>query len=331
MLSKPLLTVAIPAYNVEKTLEKAVDSIVSSGNSKIVEILIVNDGSTDDTKTVASVLAAKHHNIKVINKSNGGHGSTINSAIAVSSGKYFRLLDGDDWFDKKLFADFLKRLKEEKADLVLCDHMEINNVTGKIVVTKNYNKLTKYAMKNLDDIVFPEFGPLLSNSTIKTSILKSAGFKIDENCYYVDQEYNLLCYMRSNTAVIYDCPAYQYLLGQDGQSMNVDSLKKNVLSHEKVCLRLLSEYTKNKNVLSSTKRSYIEKKMIIPLCHLQYTIAINYCASKKAFLSFDKKLANFPEFYNAPGVAGSILKLHRKTKGATIRFDSLLKRLSPKH
>jgi len=331
MVSKnPLLTVAIPAYNVADFLSEAVWSLSPDKFDNELEVLIVNDGSTDKTREIAESLAENFPNVSVVNKRNGGHGSTINTAIELASGKYFKLLDGDDWFETAVFKKFMTRLKQEDADLILCEHVEVFQKTGKRKVTSFYKEFEKNKIFDTDVVVFREFGVLLPNTTIKTSLLKKAGFRFDENCYYVDQEYNLICYVEAKTVAFYDCPIYQYRLEREGQSMERSGLVKNVVSHEKVCLRLIREFEKRVEVLPKNKISYLREKMIIPLCHLQYTITINYSRSRSLFLSFDKKLAAYPDFYNDPGIAGTILKLHRKTRGLTVLFDTVLKRLGEK-
>ena len=81
MSKSPLLSIVIPAYNVEFFLEETVSSVANSRHSNEIEILIVNDGSTDNTKVIAEKLTQKYNCVKVINKTNGGHGSTINAGI----------------------------------------------------------------------------------------------------------------------------------------------------------------------------------------------------------------------------------------------------------
>ena len=319
-----ILTVAIPAYNVEKFLEVAVLSVAKYSS---VEVLIVDDGSTDGTSKIADVLANQFKNVSVIHKKNGGHGSTINAAIAKASGKYFKLLDGDDWFDKESFGAFLNHLKSETADLVLNEHIEEHMQRKKSVATRFYAGLQKDVSLNLADIKFKTYGPILPNTTIRTSILKAANFKIDEHCFYVDQEYNFICYVGAETCIIYDIPIYHYRLEQDTQSVARGGYIKNVASHRRVCERLLREYSTVAKNIAPAKLLYIEKKVIVPLCNLQYDIAIRYCRSRKEFLLFDQILAKHPYFYKHPGVAGNIISLHRKTRGLSLFLDGVLNRI----
>lgn len=324
-VERPLLTIAIPAFNVEKYIVECLSSFKNYGPD-LLEILVINDGSTDGTKNVVQSLMEKSHIIKLINQPNGGHGATINTAIAKARGKYFKLLDGDDWFDNKQFNLFLKKLQNESADLILTEHIEILQKSQKQTTSHYYDNIKPNIIFDLDSIRFKKYGPTLPNTTVKTSILKQAHFKIDEHCYYVDQEYDFIVYTYSQTIIKYDATPYCYRLEQEGQSMSPSSLAKNVSSHERIILRLIKETEKNTN-LHDNRIEHLYNNIIIPLCNLQYEITIKYCHSKKDFLSFDAKLKKYPKIYNNPLVAGNIIKIHRKTNGLSLPLDSLLSRL----
>lgn len=330
MHKKPLLTIGIPAYNVELYLEETILSIVRTKYQNLIEILIINDGSTDETLEVSERLALQYSSVKVINKTNGGHGSAINSAIQHATGKYFRLLDGDDWFDTMEFDKYLEKLQNETSDIVFTDLMECFIKTGLKRPVSYYSHLPEYTKLQLDDMVFPEWGPMLPTTTIKTKLLKDFNLKIDENCFYVDQEYNLACYLAAKNAIYYPFMIYQYRLEREGQSMEKTSLIRNVNSHETVCKRLLSIYKKFANTLSPTRQQYLSSKVIVPMCHMQYMIAIEWCKSRKHFLSFDNALKKYPNFYNNPGIAGTLTNFHRKTKGLFIKFDTPIRNLAEK-
>ncbi len=100
-----LLTIVVPAYNVEKYIKNCLDSFIDLSVLRSLEILIVDDGSTDSTASLAHTYEQKYpYSFKVLSKENGGHGSTINYAIPRATGKYFKVVDGDDWLDKSLSA-----------------------------------------------------------------------------------------------------------------------------------------------------------------------------------------------------------------------------------
>lgn len=331
MKRKPLLTIGIPAYNVELYIEDTVLSVAKSKNHDKLEILIINDGSSDQTLEIANRLAREHDCVKVVNKSNGGHGSAINAAIQNANGKYFRLLDGDDWFNTTEFDNYLEKLKNEKNDIIFTDLTECFIKSNLNRPVSYYSHLSPFTDLELDNVEFPEWGPMLPTTTIKTSLLKKFGLRIDEKCFYVDQEYNLACYLSAKTAIYYPFMIYQYRLEREGQSMEKTSLIKNVSSHEQVCRKLLAVYHQHLPNMSPLRQKYISDRVIIPMCHMQYMIATEWCKSKKHFSSFDNTLKNYPTFYNNPGIAGTLTKFHRKTKGYFIKLDPIIRKMADKH
>lgn len=331
MKQKPLLTIGIPAYNVELYIEDTVISVAKSKYQNKLEILIINDGSSDHTLSVATRIAQEHSCIKVIDKPNGGHGSAINAALKHATGKYFRLLDGDDWFNTDEFDNYLEKLESEDADIVFTDLVECFIKSHINRPVSYYSHLPSFTKLQLDNTEFTEWGPMLPTTTIKTSLLKQFKLKIDEKCFYVDQEYNLACYLSAKTAIYYPFMIYQYRLGREGQSMEKASLIKNVASHEQVCRRLLAVYHQHLPNISQTRQDYISNRVIIPMCHMQYMIAAEWCKSKKHFLSFDNTLKKYPTFYQHPGIAGTLTKFHRKTNGYFLKLDPVIRKMAYKH
>ena len=90
-----ILTITIPSYNVEAYIAATLDTMVTINNLDLLEILVVNDGSKDNTVAVAQQYVDKYPNsVRIIDKENGGHGSTINAGIREATGKYFKVVDG---------------------------------------------------------------------------------------------------------------------------------------------------------------------------------------------------------------------------------------------
>lgn len=99
-----ILTVTVPMYNVESYIDQCLKSFVVPGAEEKLEVLVVNDGSPDHSRDIAQKYTEKYPSIfRIIDKENGGHGSTINRGIEEAKGKYFKVVDGDDWWIGKLF------------------------------------------------------------------------------------------------------------------------------------------------------------------------------------------------------------------------------------
>ena len=106
-----LLSIAIPCYNSQDYMGKCIESLLAGGEE--VEILVVNDGSSDRTAQIADEYAAKYPTIvKAIHQENGGHGSAVNAGIRNATGLYFKVVDSDDWVNKEAYIEILKTLYE---------------------------------------------------------------------------------------------------------------------------------------------------------------------------------------------------------------------------
>lgn len=102
------LTITVPCFNSEDYLERCLDSLVIGGEN--VEIIIVNDGSTDRTGEIAEQYARQFPKIvTVVHKENGGHGSGVNAGLALATGMYFKVVDSDDWLEADAYRALLKK------------------------------------------------------------------------------------------------------------------------------------------------------------------------------------------------------------------------------
>lgn len=235
-----LLTVSIAAYNVERYLEQCLDSLNDERYRDDIEVLIIDDGSTDRTRDIAMKYSVSYPQTFVyVSKENGGHGSTINKGIELAVGKYFRVIDGDDWVDREEFNSYVQNLKNTNSDVVLTQHVEVYK-DKEIVISliKRMNVKTTYNVNDAQGIERITLHML----TVKTNILKNNNVFITENCFYVDVEYVFNSLMYSKTVMYLDFPVYMYRLGESGQSVNKNNMKKNIHMQEIVAMNLMHMY-----------------------------------------------------------------------------------------
>jgi glycosyltransferase involved in cell wall biosynthesis len=136
-----LLTAAIPCYNSAAYMRKAIESLLVAGEE--IEIIIVNDGSKDDTAKIAEEYVSKYPTIiKAIHQENGGHGAAVNAGLRAASGLYYKVVDSDDWLDPDAFVKVIKVLKEIVAEGQPLDMMIANYVYEK--VSENSQKVIDY-------------------------------------------------------------------------------------------------------------------------------------------------------------------------------------------
>ena len=324
-----LLTVAIPSYNVQNFIRNSVFSLINNELSHKLEVLIVNDGSKDETAKLGKELEelTKVNGksiVKLVDKENGGHGSTINKGIELARGKYFKLMDGDDYFDTEELLKLIKILENEESDIILNNYVEDKAPECVKNVVKHYEFMLPGVQYQLEDLCyegygFNKWGPLLSTSTYKTQMLKDGNFKISENCFYVDMELNTFAFINAKTIVYYPLDIYVYYIGRAGQSISRDSYTRNYKHHETVTLRILKEVYSN-NKISEIKKEYLINKIIIPLVEAQYYITTEYLDDNKPFKFFDSEIAKYNDIYNAPLAVKKRTKFHRKTNGRFIKL-----------
>ncbi len=124
--SLPKITVVIPAYNIEKLLEKCVDSVAEQDYPKDkFEIFIVDDGSTDSTGALCDKLSAKYDNVTALHKENGGSSSARNLGIEHATGDYIGFVDSDDFVDPHMYSTLVEAAIRNNADMVQVSRDEI--------------------------------------------------------------------------------------------------------------------------------------------------------------------------------------------------------------
>lgn len=221
-----LLSIAIPCYNSSAYMRNCIDSLLPGGED--VEIIIVNDGSKDNTPDIAEEYRERFPSIiKVINKENGGHGSAVNSGIENATGLYFKVVDSDDWVNQSAYIQILNTLKELVKDGKTIDMLISNFVYEKEgekrkKVMKYHHALPQNRVFTWNDVKHFRTGQyILMHSVIyRTNLLRECGLKLPEHTFYVDNifVFNPLPYVK--TMYYLDVNFYRYYIGRADQSVN---------------------------------------------------------------------------------------------------------------
>lgn len=299
-----LLSIIIPAYNMEQYLRHALESCIVQDEElkKTYEVIVVNDGSKDTTSIIAEEYARKYRNIfRVINKENGGYGSALNVGIETACGKYYKVLDADDWYDTNGLQEFLRSLENTDCDMIMTDFTTVNEKNGKI-------ERHSYSLK--ENVVFGfENKAALSHPLVmhalcwRTAILKDNHIKITEQCFYTDTEYVLYPLPYIETVIYYPISLYQYRIGREGQSMSLEGMAKHAGDLERV-IRNINTYFGagiNKNntlikwkiadvymgyinflwLLPCSKQNKAKLKLMLEECRDRYPDGFHYYENKK--------------------------------------------------
>lgn len=259
-----ILTVAIPCYNSQDYMRHAVESVLVGGED--VEILIINDGSLDDTGKIADELEQEYPGIiRAIHQENGGHGEAVNAGIRNAKGLYFKVLDSDDWLDREALVKVMEKLRSFIREGRLVDMFLANYVYEKPSVHKH--KAIRY------EGVFPQekiFGwsdikkfkisqNILMHSVIyRTQMLLDCSLELPKHTFYVDNifVYTPLPYVK--TMYYMDVDLYRYFIGRDDQSVNEKVMMGRIDQQIKVNKLMIDAHDLNK-IKNKKLRDYMVK------------------------------------------------------------------------
>lgn len=221
-----VLSVAIPCYNSEAYMKRAIDSVLPGGED--VEIIIVNDGSKDRTQEIAEEYEKEYPDVvRVVNQENGGHGEAVNAGLRHATGLYYKVLDSDDWFNEDALHKILEKLKELIESGEGLDLMISNYVYEKL--EKNKQKVIDYrSCLPLEKVFgwgevgrFKNSQNILMHSVIyRTKLLRECGMELPKHTFYVD---NIFVYQPLpfvNKMYYLDVDFYRYYIGREDQSVN---------------------------------------------------------------------------------------------------------------
>lgn len=271
MKTEKQLTIAIPAYNAGRYIKKCLASMVDI--DKRLEIIVINDGSTDDTeKTVQAFMQKYPDEIRLISKENGGHGSGINVAIQYATGRYFKVVDADDWIIGSNLPLLLDELEKTSTDVIITGYHTINIKNGKSLA---YSCQCEYAGKeiNMQQLikVYDDIASCCSFHGLlyRTEFYQGIAVKLSEGVFYEDQEYAILPFAHLNTILILPIFFYQYQIGNDKQSVAFHNQVKRIKDIETVIDNIL-KYRRDNGPLKAECEEYFLKKLS--------TVVISYFA-----------------------------------------------------
>ena len=243
-----LLTIAIPCYNSQDYMEHAVRTALVGGDD--VEIILVDDGSKDDTAKIADRLEREHPGIvRAIHQENGGHGCAVNTGLANATGIYYKVLDSDDWFDGDSLLQVLDVLRGFVQEGIGVDMLLANYVYEKPSVRKH--KAIRYEGVLPENQVFgwsdiKKFkisqNILMHSVVYRTKLLRDCGLELPKHTFYVDNifVYHPLPFVKTMYYINVDL--YRYFIGRDDQSVNEEIMIGRIDQQLKVNKIMIDDY-----------------------------------------------------------------------------------------
>ena len=247
-----ILSIIIPTYNMAALLPRCLDSLTASGVLDDLDILVVNDGSTDSSRAVAYSYAERYpQSIKVVDKKNGNYGSTINAALPLAVGEYVKVLDADDWFDSQALAKYVAELKSlEQGVDVSVTHFLMIHEGGRTETVKyqNYGRepYTYGKVYNLDKVLGDGFIRyfLMHSLTYRTQLLRDHGYRQTEGISYTDIQWSSYPFFWAGSIVFHDLVVYRYNMDREGQTMDPAVIRKSLPQLERMTMDLMDFYRK---------------------------------------------------------------------------------------
>lgn len=314
-----ILTIGIPVYNMERYLDRCLSSVTAIPNLDKVEIIVVNDGSKDRSLEIAKTYEQRFpESVRVIDKPNGGWGSGINRTIKEASGKYYKSLDSDDWFDSENLAQFVTELEGVEADLILTPFIEIDE-DGKILAERTFNSALSGKSIDLEEYIRLNggFSKTIHAVTYRTTLLRDNSIIIWDK-FYGDIDYinSPLPYIKH--IYLSQLNVYRYLIGREGQSISIIGYRKHIDDYVNVCQKLILINAALSDSTSPLVKNYLDDDTLnMTLFAYKLMLSPKKCGNEDGI---KEKLKDFDRFIRANHTA---LYLKSGKKNAKYGFSPI--------
>lgn len=259
MINKVKLSIIIPVYNAEKYLSRCIESILNQ-TYKEIEILLIDDGSTDGSHEICDMYAQKYDNVLVIHKTNGGVSSARNMGLDNARGEYVAFIDADDYVSDNLYQDLINKIKVSDAEIAVCSVYRVDSNGNKVLITQNHQEISDNMMLK----IMSGFGEWIWNKVYKKDIIGELRFDTDlsfgEDVYWLSQ-YCLKC----KKSIYSTESSYLYFV-------NDDSACRNVLSKDKMVRKYNMERKSHLKIFEVYKKA--NKEAIVEFEHFMLSINI---------------------------------------------------------
>jgi len=323
-----LITFAVPCYNSQEYMSNCIESLLSG--SEEVEIIIIDDGSTDNTAQIADEYAKQYPDIiSVIHQENGGHGEAVNTGLAHAKGLYFKVVDSDDWVNQEAYAQILTTLNACVRGPQTLDMLISNYVYEKVGIKRKRVMGYRHALPQGRIFGWDGTKPLgrshyiLMHSLIyRTELLRESGLKLPAHTFYVDNLVAFIPFAYVKSMYYLDVNFYRYYIGREDQSVNEEVMLKRVDQQLKVNKMMIDWLVKQKSLNKKTRKYMMNMlSMILTVSsiiliragskeHLAKKNELwDYLKKADRKLHFDMKYSLLGRAMNLPGKGGRQLSV----------------------
>lgn len=240
----PKVSVIIPVYNTEALLDRCLESVVAQRLSDI-EIICVDDGSTDGSGALLDRWAERDSRIKVIHQANGRQGKARNAAMKIAQGEYVGMIDSDDYIPEEYFERLYNAAKCSDADVAMCGIVKQKPVGERVVVTFDSEEVVSVAADKLRVCHCPpEFHPV--NKLYRRSMLDRLNLRFQEGVQYEDVMFVIRAIVECNSLVTVPGVSYYYVLNPTSTVKSRQTAAKQLQKYE--AHRAMVEYVASKDL-----------------------------------------------------------------------------------
>ena len=313
------ITFAIPSYNSENYMRRCIDTLLVGGED--VEIIIVNDGSKDNTGKIADEYEKKYPGICVaVQKENGGHGSGVNKGLEMAKGIYYKVVDSDDWLDKDAYPILLNKIKEfvdenKEPDLIIGNYIydHLDEGTHKTIRYNHIFPTDRVFSWNDVKNFTPDKNLLMHSLYYKTETLRKTGIKLPEHTFYVDNIFAYMPLTYCEKLFYMNLDLYHYYIGRADQSVNTKVMCGRIDQQLKVTDIMtravnLREIEKKYPKLAAYMYQYLEMMYAVSGIHL------DIIGDEEAYRKRDVMWKNLEDYD---------IKLYKKIHGSFASLTSL--------
>ncbi|MCL2529713.1 MAG: glycosyltransferase family 2 protein [Coriobacteriia bacterium] len=274
-MTEPIISFAVPCYNVEEYLDNCVNSILAGCAEYLesIEIILVDDGSVkDNTPAKVDEWAALHPTIiRAVHQENGGHGQAVNTGLAESKGTYFKVVDADDWLGEEACKQVLAKLHQFAQSQAPIDLVIANYVYEKVFENKRTPIRYTSVLPQNKQFSWSSIGRFLPSQNIlmhsviyRTQLLKDTGLVLPQHTFYVDNIFVYVPLPHVKSIYYLNVDLYRYFIGREGQSVNEKTMISRIDQQLRITRIMIDAYDLAGDDVPEPKlRRYMENYLLM--------------------------------------------------------------------
>lgn len=267
------ISFAVPCYNSAAYMDKCIESILKCGDD--IEIIVVDDGSTkDNTLEKARAWEASYPDvIRAVHQENGGHGQAVNTGLTHATGRYFKVVDSDDWLDELAMHEIMSYLRTqveraEATDLVIGNYVYEKVYENTRTVMHYHNVFPEGREFSWSEVgSFGQSQYLLMHSVIyRTELLRDMGLELPKHTFYVDNIFVYVPLPKVKSIYYRDVDMYRYFIGREDQSVNENVMMGRIDQQLRVTRLMIDAVRLPDDVSEKRLERYMENYLSMMMC-----------------------------------------------------------------